>query len=123
MNNQVSATESAVLCPEHLAASRETLHEQRLFRQAQLRQIAAPSQPGADHMRWQPAASQIEVHVRLVAAARMVHAHVEAALDRMDQGRYGRCHLCAKPIALDRLKIVPYVRDCARCQQLREAGQ
>ncbi|MFD8656270.1 TraR/DksA C4-type zinc finger protein [Streptomyces mirabilis] len=41
----------------------------------------------------------------------------------MDQGPYGRCHLCAKPIALDRRKIVPYVRDCARCQQLREAGQ
>jgi RNA polymerase-binding transcription factor DksA len=53
----------------------------------------------------------------------MVLADVEAALTRMDQGRYGTCHLCRRPIARERLMIVPQARYCARCQQVREAGR
>lgn len=60
---------------------------------------------------------------RLAASARMVLADVEAALARMDQGRYGSCQLCAHPIALDRLTVVPQARYCGRCQHVREAGR
>ncbi|WP_206281783.1 TraR/DksA family transcriptional regulator, partial [Streptomyces agglomeratus] len=74
-------------------------------------------------MRGRQAASQMEVHVKLAASARMVLSDVEAALQRMDQGRYGRCHLCAQPIALARLKIVPQARYCGRCHHVREAGR
>lgn len=123
MNNQVIGADNAGLRPEDLAGLRESLHEQRLFREEQLRQIAAPSQTRAERIRGRQAASQIEVHVKLAASARMVLSDVEAALQRMDQGRYGRCHLCAQPIALARLKIVPQARYCGRCHQLREAGR
>ncbi|WP_371800293.1 TraR/DksA family transcriptional regulator [Streptomyces sp. NBC_01707] len=53
----------------------------------------------------------------------MVLADVEAALQRIDQGRYGRCQLCTRPIVLDRLRIVPQARHCTRCQQVREVGR
>ena len=123
MNNQVIDADQVGLRPEDLAGLRENLLEQRLFREEQLRQIASPSQTRAERIRGRQAASQIEVHVKLAASARMVLSDVEAALERMDQGRYGRCHLCAQPIALARLKIVPQARYCGRCHQLREAGR
>ncbi|MDK1347719.1 hypothetical protein QNO09_31440 [Streptomyces sp. 378] len=123
MNNQVVGADNAGLRPRDLAGLRESLREQRLFREEQLRQIASPSQTRAEGVRGRQAASQIEVHVKLAASARMVLSDVEAALERMDQCRYGGCHLCAQPVALARLKIVPQARCCGRCHQLRAAGR
>lgn len=111
------------LTPEDLAALRENLHEQRLFRQEQLREITAAAPARAQALLQRQAASQVEVSVKLAASARMVLADVEAALARMDDGSYGRCHLCGRPIARERLEIVPQARYCARCQQVREAGR
>jgi DnaK suppressor protein len=123
VENQAIGVDAASPSPADLAVLRESLREQRLFRQEQLRQIGASSQTRADRVRGRRAPGQIEVDVKLAASARMVLADVEAALERMDQGRYGRCHLCTRPIALDRLKIVPQARYCARCQQVKEAGR
>lgn len=113
----------AHLTPEDLAALRENLHEQRLFRQEQLQQIAAAAASRADALLQRQAAAQVEVRVKLAASARMVLADVEAALARLDDGSYGACHLCRRPIARERLEIVPQARYCARCQQVREAGR
>ncbi|GHD85460.1 TraR/DksA family transcriptional regulator [Streptomyces naganishii] len=121
VNQQIIDDPDTRLTPEDLAAFRENLLEQRLFRQEQLQQIAAPSR--LDDLLLQQAASQVEVRVKLAASARMVLADVEAALERMDGGTYGSCHLCRRPIARERLEIVPQARYCARCQQVREAGR
>ncbi|MEV7125007.1 TraR/DksA C4-type zinc finger protein [Streptomyces sp. NPDC093260] len=111
------------MTPEDLAALRENLHEQRLFRQEQLQQIAAAATSRADALLQHRADGQVEVRVKLAASARMVLADVEAALARLDDGSYGACHLCRRPIARERLEIVPQARYCARCQQVREAGR
>ncbi|WP_189220312.1 MULTISPECIES: TraR/DksA family transcriptional regulator [Streptomyces] len=111
-----------VLSPEDLAALRRDLHEQRTFRREQLGEIGGVSPARAEDARGRQTAAQLAVHVQLAASARMVLADVEAALERMDQGRYGACHLCLRPIARDRLMIVPQARYCARCQQVKEAG-
>ncbi|MER7052891.1 MULTISPECIES: TraR/DksA C4-type zinc finger protein [unclassified Streptomyces] len=128
VNNQIIGDRDTLLSPlpslspEDLAALRDNLHEQRLFREEQLRQIAAvPSR--ADELIQRRSAAQTEVRVKLVASARMVLADVEAALERMAEGRYGVCHLCRRPIDRERLVIVPQARYCARCQQVREAGR
>nr|WP_203695415.1 TraR/DksA C4-type zinc finger protein [Streptomyces rubrogriseus] len=110
------------MSPEDLAALRDNLQEQRLFREEQLRQIAAyPSR--TDESIQRRSAAQTEVRVKLAASARMVLADVEAALDRIAEGRYGNCHLCRRGIDRERLVIVPQARYCARCQQVREAGR
>ncbi|MCX2971425.1 MULTISPECIES: TraR/DksA family transcriptional regulator [Streptomyces] len=123
MNNQVTDVSNPGVRPADLAALRVSLHEQRVFRQEQLRQIKAAAQSRADRAPGQLAASQTEVHTALAACARMVLADVEEALERMDQGRYGRCRLCTRPISLDRLEIVPQARYCTRCQMVKEAGR
>ncbi|MEU4130564.1 TraR/DksA C4-type zinc finger protein [Streptomyces wuyuanensis] len=99
------------------------MHEQYLFRREQLRQIGSSAPSRADDLLAQQAPSQLEVRVKVAASARMVLADVEAALRRMDEGRYGACHLCRRPIARERLMIVPQARYCSRCQQVREAGR
>lgn len=123
VNQQIISGRDTTLSADDLAALRENLHEQRLFRQEQLQQLTVPATSRTEALLDRRAASQLEVHVKLATSARMVLADVEAALTRMDQGRYGTCHLCRRPIARERLMIVPQARYCARCQQVREAGR
>ncbi|MEU0850533.1 TraR/DksA C4-type zinc finger protein [Streptomyces flaveolus] len=134
MVNQQIIDDGTRLSPEDLAVLRDDLLEQRAFREEQLRQITTVPTRADDRLRRRSAAqtevrvqlaasAQTEVRVQLAASARMVLADVEAALDRMAEGRYGSCHLCRRPIARERLAIVPQARYCARCQQVREAGR
>jgi RNA polymerase-binding transcription factor DksA len=124
VNHQIiDGDRRTTLSTQDLAALRENLHEQCLFRQEQLQQLSAAATARTDALRSRQTASQLEVRVKLAASARMVLADVEAALTRMDQDRYGLCHLCCAPIARERLMIVPQARYCARCQQVRQANQ
>ncbi|MFF9810479.1 TraR/DksA family transcriptional regulator [Streptomyces coeruleorubidus] len=121
MTDQTIGESTTHLSAEDLAALRENLHEQRLFRQEQLRQLAGPATSRADDRLQRQTAAQMEVRIKLAASARMVLADVEAALSRMNEGSYGICHLCRRPVARQRLMIVPQARYCARCQQVKEA--
>ena len=42
---------------------------------------------------------------------------VEAAIRRLDQGRYGKCTRCGEAIAPARLEALPWASQCLRCQQ------
>lgn len=117
LNKQITGAGDAGLSAEDLAALRESLQEQRTFRLEQLRQFGEPAQTRADRVRERRAASQVEVHIKLTASARMVLTDVEAALERMDSGGYGTCHGCELPIAVERLEIVPQARFCGHCHR------
>lgn len=45
---------------------------------------------------------------------------VDEALDRIDEGSYGRCQGCEDWIAKERLKAVPHARHCIGCQRKLE---
>ncbi|MDI3408966.1 TraR/DksA family transcriptional regulator [Streptomyces cavernicola] len=113
----------AGLSAENLGALRASLREQRQFRLEQLRRFSEPATDRAVRVRQQRSASQREVHIKLTASARMVLADVEAALERMDQGTYGTCHRCERPIAVERLQVVPQARFCGPCHQVRGADR
>jgi RNA polymerase-binding transcription factor DksA len=120
VNHQTTGPSTTHLTAQDLAALRANLDEQLLFRQDQLSQLTGPVTARAEEQLQQRAAAQLEVRVKLAASARMVLADVEAALQRMDEGSYGSCHLCRRPIDLQRLTIVPQARFCTRCQQAKE---
>ncbi|WP_151705456.1 TraR/DksA family transcriptional regulator [Nitrincola alkalilacustris] len=40
----------------------------------------------------------------------------EAALQRIEQGTFGRCEICSEPIELNRLKADPLTTRCLECQ-------
>lgn len=44
-------------------------------------------------------------------------AEVQAALDRIDRGTFGRCAACGRAVAKARLDALPYARRCIRCEQ------
>jgi DnaK suppressor protein len=93
---------------QHLPALRSALLQQRRFRIEQLADLRR-SAPGDD-----PAKEEVAETLR--RGARIALAGIEAALDRIDEGRYGACVRCAAPIPLERLEILPAVALCMTCQ-------
>ena len=41
---------------------------------------------------------------------------LSSALDRLDRGEYGTCVECSEAIAPARLRVMPEVETCVRCQ-------
>jgi DnaK suppressor protein len=41
------------------------------------------------------------------------------ALQRIDDGTYGRCQQCAAPIPVERLNAIPHARTCVACPDAR----
>jgi len=49
-------------------------------------------------------------------------AEIAAALERIDQGAFGRCEECDKEIPRARLQALPYARHCLDCARKLEQG-
>lgn len=45
---------------------------------------------------------------------------IDEALERIDEGTYGVCRHCKKPISKARLNVVPWTAYCVDCQRLIE---
>jgi len=82
--------------------------EERLAVLAELEPLALPS---VDPVAYQTAASQ-----------RAVVEQITAALNRITQGKYGRCTRCGRQIAPARLEVLPYAAACIECQSHAEAA-
>jgi len=52
-------------------------------------------------------------------SGRLVY-HIDEALRRIDDGTFGICHTCGKPISTERLKVVPHARYCIECKSAEE---
>jgi RNA polymerase-binding protein DksA len=51
-----------------------------------------------------------------------VLAAIDAALERIDEGTFGICRTCGKPIGEDRLEALPYSTQCIDCKRREERG-
>lgn len=49
-------------------------------------------------------------------------ADIDAALKRIEDGTYGTCTNCGKPIAPERLEARPWATLCIDCQREQERG-
>jgi|SRR6516162_7932964 DnaK suppressor protein len=63
-----------------------------------------------------------ELLVSMSANDRQLLEMIDEALDRMEEGKYGKCVHCGQPIQEKRLQAVPWARHCIRCQDLNERG-
>ena len=109
------------LTPEDVVALRAALHDERTFRREQLDGLTEiwPSHGNPPHDQHKMARKQ--VLIALATAAQVVLTDVDAALSRIDTGHYGNCHLCDRPIPVQRLRVLPHARYCGPCHQLKEA--
>lgn len=46
--------------------------------------------------------------------------HIDMALERVENGSYGLCQACGKPISNERLEAVPHARLCITCKASEE---
>ncbi|MBI2885181.1 MAG: TraR/DksA C4-type zinc finger protein [Candidatus Omnitrophica bacterium] len=61
-----------------------------------------------------------ELDVNIASSEQTVLYQIEEALKRFEEGTYGICQQCSKPISLSRLKAVPYTELCIECQRTKE---
>ena len=52
--------------------------------------------------------------------AREELAKISAALQRLDNGRYGVCSDCGEPIETGRMRVYPYADECIDCARFDE---
>jgi DnaK suppressor protein len=61
-----------------------------------------------------------EIDFTLEENAEQVLGEIERALQRVEDGSYGKCVRCGKDIPVERLEAIPYAEFCIDCA--REAG-
>ncbi|SEG77119.1 dksA/traR C4-type zinc finger [Thermomonospora echinospora] len=91
--------------------ARERLERERRNRAAQLIVLEGPDEGQPD-----------ETAPGRLDTLRRTLEEIEEALGRLEEGRYGLCEGCGKPIPEGRLEILPYARFCVVCQQ-RQRGR
>ena len=56
-----------------------------------------------------------EVSGTLLDNERYLLREIHSALQRLDDGTFGTCETCGKPIGEERLQAIPYARTCIQC--------
>jgi RNA polymerase-binding protein DksA len=102
-----------------LEGLRMELEQQRTFRVLQLEELAATA-PRESATAIDEAVR--EVKLSLAEAARSALAEIDAALARIERGRYGRCRRCGTDIPLECLQALPMASLCMPCQVRQELG-
>ena len=62
-----------------------------------------------------------EFSLGLASNERELLNRIESALQRLTQKTFGQCTICKKSIAVARLKALPYVETCVKCQEQLES--
>ena len=91
----------------------ERIHE---LRQEQ-RQDAEPA-PG-DELDAARSLAEIETLAGLIERAESRLEALDAALNSLEQNRYGICEGCGDEIPLERLRVLPFAAYCVECQRKR----
>jgi DnaK suppressor protein len=67
------------------------------------------------------ASEAVDADVQVLHTERSILDEIDAALERIDHGTFGKCTECGTGIAEERLKAIPYSARCVRCA--REASE
>jgi len=61
-----------------------------------------------------------EFSLDLASAEQTILNRIDEALRKIDDGSFGVCESCEKPISFKRLKAVPYAKLCIKCKEDEE---
>lgn len=86
--------------------ARRRLEHARTSRLAQLLALDESGQSADDHL----------LSAQRTAMEQVLR-EIEEAFTRIEDGTYGTCLGCAKPVPAERLEILPYTRHCVACQR------
>jgi DnaK suppressor protein len=99
-----------------LIAERQRLLED--FEQS--RSASWMSAAGPDHLDQAGAEQDLGTALQILTDESDALARVESALAKMEDGTYGVCEECGRPIALARLSALPVALLCRRCKEAEE---
>ena len=63
-----------------------------------------------------------EIDYTLEENSEHVLAAIDAALERMEEGTFGKCATCGRVFAEDRLAAIPWATQCIDCKRREERG-
>jgi DnaK suppressor protein len=61
-----------------------------------------------------------DLDVSLMELTTAMLRRLDVAIERLDNGRYGRCTRCRGPISEARLRAMPFAVSCQQCETTRE---
>jgi RNA polymerase-binding transcription factor DksA len=61
-----------------------------------------------------------EISLTLLENQELFLEEINKALARIEDGTFGRCEGCRKPISPERLRVLPYARYCVNCARGKE---
>jgi len=61
-----------------------------------------------------------DLALRIAESETVEAEEIERAIEKIDNGTYGICEMCNKAIGVERIKFLPYVTLCIKCQELSE---
>lgn len=61
-----------------------------------------------------------EFSLDIASAEQILLNRIDEALQKIDEGSYGTCENCEKPISFKRLRAVPYAKLCIKCKEDEE---
>ncbi|POX41256.1 TraR/DksA C4-type zinc finger protein [Streptomyces sp. Ru72] len=86
--------------------ARQRLEHARTSQLSQLQALTETRQTTEDHL----------LSEQKTAMERVLE-EIEEAFDRVEDGSYGTCLACGRPIPAERLEILPYTRHCVACRR------
>jgi DnaK suppressor protein len=63
-----------------------------------------------------------ELTLRVLGSEEDTLGQIEAAIERIEEGRYGPCETCGQRIPKTRLDAIPYATRCVQCASQQEEG-
>tara|TARA_R110001592_G_scaffold12145_2_gene58635 strand:+ start:281 stop:643 length:363 start_codon:yes stop_codon:yes gene_type:complete len=113
-----------MLSPEQVEHYRGLLLHRQQEIEVQFSQTEEMSQPvspdpAIGRLTRQDAMQQQQMTLESRRRLELQRTQLQTALKRLDQGTYGACVMCKKPIAAARLDIVPESPLCVPCLELR----
>lgn len=61
-----------------------------------------------------------ELAMNIAEGSQEVLYQIDEAIKRIEDGTFGVCQTCQKPIGIGRLKVVPHASMCIECQRDKE---
>jgi DnaK suppressor protein len=84
---------------------------------------ARGTQEGTDDLEHTEDDIQDDLAMALLQMQSEMLGHIDAAIARLDAGRYGLCVECEREIATRRLRALPFAVRCQACEETREESQ
>jgi DnaK suppressor protein len=66
---------------------------------------------------------QVNIELALIQMKSDTLNRIDAALKRLEDGKYGNCFQCHNPIEESRLRALPFAVRCKTCEEMRESEE